>query len=70
MIIINTQKAKNIAHEIRRSVRASEFAPLDIKANIPSEAVAAEAERKTIRQKYADIQIEINNSKSIDFGWS
>jgi hypothetical protein len=60
MITINLDKAKNIAHDIRRVKRAEEFAPLDIKATIPSEAVTAEAERQVIRDKYAAIQENIN----------
>lgn len=60
MITINLDKAKNIAHDIRRAKRAEEFAPLDIKATIPSEAVTAEAERQLIRDKYAVIQENIN----------
>ena len=60
MITINLDKAKNIAHDIRRVKRAEEFAPLDIKATIPSEAVTAEAERQAIRDKYAAIQENIN----------
>jgi hypothetical protein len=60
MITINLNKAKNIAHDIRRAKRADEFAPLDIKATIPSEAVTAEAERQVIRDKYAAIQENIN----------
>lgn len=66
MIAINIQKAKSISHDMRRAARYFEFAPFDIKANIPSEAVSAEAERKTIRQKYAVIQVEIDNSQSVD----
>jgi hypothetical protein len=66
MITINIDKAKLIAHELRRSERDSEFAPLDLKATIPSLASSAETQRQNIRQKYADIQIEIDNSKSID----
>lgn len=60
MITINLDKAKNIAHDIRRAKRSEEFAPLDIKATIPSEAVTAEAERQVIRDKYAVIQENIN----------
>jgi hypothetical protein len=59
-IVINIDKAKNIAHDIRRSKRAEEFAPLDIKATIPSEAVAAEAARQAVRDKYAAMQAQIN----------
>ena len=60
MIVINIDKAKNIAHDIRRSKRAEEFAPLDIKATIPSEATAAEAARQAVRDKYAAMQAEID----------
>jgi hypothetical protein len=60
MITINLDKAKNIAHDIRKARRSDEFAPLDIKATIPSEAVTAEAERQLIRDKYAVIQENIN----------
>jgi len=64
MIIINIDKAKNIAHNIRRAKRAEEFAPLDIKATIPSEAVAAEAARQAVRDKYAAMQTQINSAST------
>lgn len=60
MITINIDKAKAIVHDKRRAVRAAEFAPLDIKATIPSEAAAAEAARQAIRDKYAAIQADID----------
>lgn len=60
MITININKAKNIAHEARRAARAEEFAPLDVKATIPSEAVAAEAARQAVRDKYAAMQTAID----------
>jgi len=59
-IFINLDKAKSIAHDKRRAARSEEFKPLDIKATIPSEAVAAEADRQLIRDKYAVMQTEIN----------
>ena len=62
MIVINIDKAKNIAHDIRRAKRAEEFAPLDIKATIPSEAVEAEAARQAVRDKYAAMQTQINSA--------
>jgi len=55
-ITINLDKAKSIAHDKRRAARTEEFKPLDIKATIPSEAVAAEAARQVIRDKYASMQ--------------
>ena len=66
MITINITKAKSIAHDKRREARSAEFAPLDIKATIPSESVAAEAARQIIRDKYAEIQTAINSSTTID----
>jgi hypothetical protein len=66
MITINVDKAKNIAHEKRRMARTAEFTPLDIKATIPSESVAAEAARQIIRDKYAEIQIGINDAETVD----
>jgi len=65
MIVINIDKAKSIAHDVRRAARAEEFAPLDIKATIPSEAVAAETARQAIRDKYAAIQTNIDTAPGI-----
>lgn len=65
-IVININKAKDISHAIRRTKRAEEFAPLDIKATIPSEAVAAEASRHAIREKYAVIQSNIDAATDIE----
>ena len=65
MITINLDKAKNIAHDKRRAARSAEFAPLDIKATIPSEAEAAETARAAIRNKYANIQISIENATDV-----
>lgn len=58
-------KAKNIAHAMRREDRSKEFMPLDVEVSIPSKAVAAEAARQTIRDKYAVIQTAINSASSI-----
>lgn len=66
MIVINIDKAKGIAHDIRRAKRSEEFAPLDIKATIPSEAVAAEEARQAVREKYAAIQQEIDAVGTVD----
>ena len=60
MITINIDKAKTIAHDKRREARSAEFAPLDIKATIPSEATAAEIARQAVRDKYATMQIAID----------
>jgi hypothetical protein len=65
MITINLDKAKAIAHDKRRAARAAEFAPLDIKATIPSEAVAAETARQAIRDKYAVIQTDIDTAPGV-----
>ena len=60
MITININKAKEIAHDKRRQARSAEFAPLDIKATIPSEATAAETARQVIRAKYTTMQTAID----------
>jgi len=59
-IVIDLTKAKAITHDARRAARAAEFAPLDVKATIPSEAAAAEAARAAIRTKYADMQTAVD----------
>ena len=66
MITINIDKAKAVAHDMRRAARAAEFAPLDIKATIPSEAAAAESARQFIRDKYADIQATIDAATTVE----
>ena len=64
-IVIDITKAKAITHDARRTARAAEFAPLDVKASIPSEAVAAEAARAAIRTKYADIQTAVDAAADV-----
>jgi hypothetical protein len=59
MIKVNIAKAQDIANDLRRAARSAEFAPLDIKATIPSEAAAAEEARAAIRIKYEDMQAAI-----------
>lgn len=66
MIRINLDKAKNIAHNMRRDARAVEFAPLDIEATIPAKAAQAEAARQVIRDKYAAMQASIDAAASVD----
>lgn len=65
MITVNLDKAKTIAHEKRRVARAEEFKPWDIKATIPSEADAAEVERQAIRNKYAAMQLDMDDAVSV-----
>ena len=65
MITVNITKAKNIAHDARRTARSAEFAPLDIKATIPSEAAAAEAARAVVRTKYAEMQTAIDAAADV-----
>lgn len=65
MITINIDKAKIVTHDARRVARAVEFAPLDIKATIPSEAVAAEAARQAVRTKYAELQVVVEAATDV-----
>lgn len=67
MIVINIDKAKTIGHEMRRTERAKEFAPLDeqIMKQLPNTDVSAvEAERQAIRDKYASIQQQIDSANT------
>jgi hypothetical protein len=67
MIIVNMDKAKAIAHDMRRAARSEEFKPHDevIMKQIPgSDAQAAEAARQVIREKYAAMQIAIDSANS------
>lgn len=69
MIQINLNKAKTIAHDMRREARAEEFKPHDeiIAKQIPgADAVAAEAARQAIRDKYSTIQSDIDNASAVD----
>lgn len=68
-ITINIDKAKNIAHDMRRAARAEEFAPHDevIAKRIPGVAAEeAEAARQAIRAKYAVIQADIDSSADVN----
>ena len=69
MIVINIEKAKGIAHEIRRAKRAEEFAPYDevIMKQIPdADTTEAEASRQAIRNKYATIQTNIDSIADVE----
>ncbi len=67
MITVNMDKAKVIAHNIRREVRDLEFAPHDavIMKQIPgTDVVAVEAARQAIRDKYAEMQVQIDAAQT------
>lgn len=66
MIQVNIDKAKNIAHNMRRAMRTREFAPLDVKATIPGEAEAAEQARQAVRGKYATMQEAIDGAETVE----
>ncbi len=65
-IVIDLNKAKSIAHDKRRAARSAEFAPLDIKATIPSEAQAAETARQVVRSKYATMQTQMDAATTVE----
>lgn len=68
-ISINLDKAKVIAHDVRRQERSLEFKPLDdlIAKQIPGiSAETVESQRQAIRDKYAQVQINIDSSDSVD----
>ena len=66
MININLNKAKDIVHDIRRAKRTAEFAPLDVKATIPSETTEAETARQAVREKYEAMQADIEAAQTLD----
>lgn len=69
MITINIDKAKAIAHDMRRAARAEEFKPYDeiIAKQIPGTAVQeAEAARQAIREKYAAMQTQIDAAATVE----
>ena len=69
MITVNIDKAKAIAHDVRRAARAEEFKPLDevIMKQIPNTDVAAvEVERQAVREKYAEMQAAIDAASTVD----
>ena len=69
MISINLDRAKTISHDIRRQQRSKEFDPLDqvIMRQIPGTDVqAVESERQLIRDRYADLQTQIDAADSVD----
>ena len=68
-IEVDLDAAKAIGHDRRRQQRAEEFKPFDevIAKQIPGiDAVAAEAARQNIREKYATIQAEIDAAEDPD----
>jgi hypothetical protein len=68
-VVVDLGKAKDIGHDIRRTMRSEEFQPFDeiIAKQIPgADAIAAEAARAEIRDKYALIQDAINVASDPD----
>jgi hypothetical protein len=65
---INFQKAKAIAHDIRRANRDLELAPHDevISKQIPGRMESAEAARVLIREKYAQVQGVIDAATTVE----
>ena len=68
-VAVDLGKAKDIGHDIRRTMRAEEFQPFDeiIAKQIPgASASEAEAARQEIRDKYAEVQDAINAAETTD----
>jgi len=68
MISINLNKSKAISHDLRRTARSEELAPLDalIAKQIPgSDAEAVEAARQLLRDKYAETQVAIDGATEV-----
>lgn len=68
MIKVNINKARDICHTVRRKVRSQEFEPLDaiVMKQIPGTNPAeAEAQRQAIRERYAEIQDQIDQTSDL-----
>jgi len=67
-ISVDIGKAKEVAHEMRREVRAEKFKRenLDVEATIPAKAAQAEARRQVIRDADAVVQGNINAAADVD----
>ena len=68
-VAVDLGKAKDIGHDIRRTMRSEEFQPFDeiIAKQIPgADAAEAEANRQAIRDKYAEVQLAINAASDPD----
>ena len=67
MISIDLDKAKQLAHVMRRHARTKAFAPYDnaIAKQIPGEMEGAEEARQAIREKYARMQDQIDAAQSV-----
>lgn len=68
-IVVNLEKAKDISHQIRREARSKEFEPYDqiIAKQIPGvNASFAEQQRQIIRDKYAEIQAQIDEALQVE----
>lgn len=69
MVSLDLTKTKEVAHKWRRMARTVEFRPYDelIAKQIPGQdAVAAEAKRQEIRDKYATLQTQIDAASDPD----
>jgi hypothetical protein len=69
VITINIDKAKAIAHDMRRAAREAEFKPFDevIAKQIPgASAQEAEAARQAIRAKYSQQQEAIDAPQELN----
>ena len=69
MIFVNIEKAKSLAHDMRRSARDADFRPHDevIAKQIPGVDIAQEeAARAAIREKYALMQQQIDAADSAE----
>jgi hypothetical protein len=69
MITINLDKAKVVAHKMRRAAREKEFAPLDavLMKQIPGTNTSEiEAARQAVRDKYATVQVQMEQAQTVD----
>lgn len=68
-VVINVEKAREVAHDARRAKRAAEFAPLDdaIAKQLPGVDIAeVEGQRNGVRVKYEKAQTDIDKAATVE----
>ncbi len=68
-VVINVEKAREVAHDARRAKRAAEFAPLDdaIAKQLPGVDIAeVEGQRHDVRVKYEKAQADIAKAATVE----
>lgn len=55
-----------MAHDMRRAKRDAELAPLDREVTVPGKEASAEAARQAVRDRHAQVQIDMDAAPDVD----